>query len=165
MFYGLDAHKAFIQACELADSGPGRKDYPIGATSEAIEAFAQRLGPADQVVLEATFHTWAIHSILARRAGSVTVANPYEVHSIAKARVKTFRVSTAACLVPRCRVLSVHLFELWRLRRICRRRLGFKIRDWGPSGRSLRSPPRRWNRRRGLRLEVGLGLSERETAG
>jgi len=92
MFYGLDAHKAFIQVCELADVGPHRKDYPIGATSEALEAFAQRLGPTDHVVLEATFHTWAIHSILARRAGSVTVANPYAVRCIAKARVKTGKI-------------------------------------------------------------------------
>ena len=92
MYYGLDAHKAFIQVCELSDDGRRRKDYPIGATAEALEAFARRLGPADHVVLEATFHTWAIHSILTRRAGSVTVANPYEVRCIAKARVKTDKI-------------------------------------------------------------------------
>jgi transposase len=92
MFYGLDAHKAFIQVCELEDVGPRHKDYPIGATSEALEAFAKRLGPNDHVALEATFHTWTIHSILARHAGSVTVANPYEVRCIAKARVKTDKI-------------------------------------------------------------------------
>jgi len=92
MYYGLDAHKAFIQVCELSDDGRRRKDYTIDATAEAIEAFAERLGPNDHVVLEASFHTWAIHSILVRRAGSVSVANPYEVRAIAKARVKTDKI-------------------------------------------------------------------------
>src|SRR5271157_3617083 len=79
MYYGRDAHKAFIQVCELSDDGRRRKDYPIQATSEVLEAFGRRLGRNDHVVLEATFHTWTIHSILRQHAGSVTVANPLQV--------------------------------------------------------------------------------------
>jgi len=92
MYYGLDAHKAFIQVCELSDDGRRRKDYPISATSEALETFADRLGATDHVVLEATFHTWAIHSILSQRAGSVTVANPLQVRAIAHAKIKTDKI-------------------------------------------------------------------------
>jgi len=92
MYYGLDAHKAFIQVCELSEDGRRRKDYPIQATSEALEAFGRRLGRNDHVVLEATFHTWAIHSILRQHAGSVTVANPLQVRAIAHAKIKTDKI-------------------------------------------------------------------------
>jgi DNA invertase Pin-like site-specific DNA recombinase len=47
MYYGLDAHKAFIQVCELSHDGRRRNDYPIQATSEALEAFGRRLGRND----------------------------------------------------------------------------------------------------------------------
>ena len=67
------------KSASSATTDSAAKDYPIDARSEALQAFAERLGPSDHVVVEATFHTWAIHSILVRRAGSVAVANPYEV--------------------------------------------------------------------------------------
>ena len=41
----------------------------------------------DQGVLEATFHTWAIHSILARHAGRVVVADAQQVRAIAHAKI------------------------------------------------------------------------------
>lgn len=92
MIYGLDVHKEFIQVCALGAKGPKRKEYRIAATEEAIEEWSRELGPRDQVVLEATFHSWAIHAIVARTAGRVVVANPLEVKAIAHARIKTDKV-------------------------------------------------------------------------
>jgi len=42
MFYGLDVHKEFIQVCAVDAKGAKRKEYRIGATAEAIEAWAQQ---------------------------------------------------------------------------------------------------------------------------
>jgi transposase len=92
MFYGLDVHKEFIQVCAVDAKGSKRKEYRIGATAEAIEAWARQLGRRDQAVLEATFHTWAIHSIVSRYAGRVAVAHPLEVKAIAHAKIKTDKV-------------------------------------------------------------------------
>jgi transposase len=92
MFYGLDAHKRFIQVCEITPEGTRRRDFRIGATVEEITKFARTLGPDDSVVLEATFHTRAIWSILVPYAGRVAVANPLQVKAIAHARVKTDKV-------------------------------------------------------------------------
>ena len=66
MFYGLDIHKAFLQICELAPDGERRRQFRVGASEEEIEAFAASLCTGDQVVLEATFHTWRIVQILRR---------------------------------------------------------------------------------------------------
>jgi hypothetical protein len=57
MFYGLDVHKEFIQVCAVDAPGRKRKEYRIGGSAEAIEAWAEALGRRDAVVLEATFHS------------------------------------------------------------------------------------------------------------
>ena len=64
MFYGLDVHKEFIQVCVLDAKGTKREEYRVGGSAEEVEAFAKKLQPSDQVVLEATFHTWILHDIL-----------------------------------------------------------------------------------------------------
>jgi transposase len=92
MFYGLDVHKAFVQVCELGPDGKRRREFRIGAGVEEIEAFAATLGTADQVVLEATFHTWVIVRILRPHVSRVVVANPLQVKVIAHARIKTDKV-------------------------------------------------------------------------
>lgn len=92
MFYGLDAHKRFIQVCQVGPEGKQRRDFRIAATAASISIFAEKLGPDDQVVLEATFHTWAIWSLLVPYAGRVVVANPMQVKAIAHARVKTDKI-------------------------------------------------------------------------
>ena len=74
MFYGLDVHKEFVQVCRLSKDGRRRCDFRIPATEEALEAFAGRLGADDRLALEATFHSWAIHAILAPHAGKVVGA-------------------------------------------------------------------------------------------
>ena len=86
MFFGLDVHKKFIQVCAIEDNGKRRKEFRIEATNDAICRFADTLGLDDQVVLEATFHTWAIWALLRPHAGRVVVANPLQVKAIAHAR-------------------------------------------------------------------------------
>ena len=92
MFYGLDVHKQFIQVCEVDAEGRRQRDFRIAGTAEAIVRFARKLGPEDQVVLEATFHSWAIWSLLVPHAGRVVVANPMQVKAIAHAQVKTDKI-------------------------------------------------------------------------
>jgi len=88
-FYGLDVHKRAIQACAMDEAGHVQREFQSETTPGAIDRFAAKLGPADAVVLEATFHTWAIWARLVGRAGRVVVANPLAVKAIAHARIKT----------------------------------------------------------------------------
>jgi transposase len=92
MFYGLDVHKAFVQVCALSDDGKRRRDYQVGGSAEALEAFGKRLKRSDAVVLEATFHSWAIVEILRRHCERVVVAEPAQLKAIASARIKTDKV-------------------------------------------------------------------------
>ena len=57
-----------------------------------MRAFAEGLGPGDEVALEATGNTWAIATLLASRAGRVVVSNPVKTRAIAEAKVKTDKV-------------------------------------------------------------------------
>lgn len=131
MFYGLDVHKAFIQVCRLSPDGRRRRDFRIEATPETLEAFARRLGPDDQVALEATFHSWAIHALLAPHAGRVVVANALHVKAIAHAKIKTDKVDahTLAQLLRADYLPAVVMpdAETWALRQlIAHRRLLIK---------------------------------------
>jgi transposase len=92
MYYGLDVHKEFLQVCALEEDGKTRRDFRIGGTAAAIEKFARGLDRADEVVLEATFHTWAIVQILRRHVDRVVVADPAQLKAIANARIKTDKV-------------------------------------------------------------------------
>jgi transposase len=92
MFYGLDVHKDFIQVCRLSPNGKQRQDFRICATREAIEAFARALTRKDQLALEVTFHTWAIHSLLVPHAGRVIPVDATQVKAIASAKIKTDKV-------------------------------------------------------------------------
>jgi transposase len=133
MFYGLDVHKEFIQVCALDAKGANRKDYRIGGTAEEIDRWAQGLGPRDQVVLETTFHTWAIHAIVSQYAGRVVVANALQVKAIAHAKIKTDKVDayTLARLLQADFLPSVELPDgkTWALRQlVSHRRLLVKQR-------------------------------------
>jgi len=92
MFYGLDVHKSFIQVCRINGQGRERCDFRIDADHDAISRFAQSLKDSDTLVLEATFHSWAIWSLLQDCGARVVVANPLQVKAIAHARIKTDKV-------------------------------------------------------------------------
>jgi transposase len=133
MFYGLDVHKAFVQICAIDAKGARRKEFRIEGSAEAIEAWAQQLGRGDEVVLEATFHSWAIHALVSPYAGRVVVANPLQVKAIAHAKIKTDKVDahTLAQLLRADFLPEVALpdEETWALRQlVAHRRLLVKQR-------------------------------------
>jgi transposase len=133
MFYGLDVHKQFIQVCQLDRKGANPKEYRIGGTAEEIDGWAQGLGSRDQVVLETTFHSWAIHAIVSQYAGRVVVANALQVKAIAHAKIKTDKVDayTLARLLQADFLPSVELPDekTWALRQlVSHRRLLVKQR-------------------------------------
>lgn len=155
MFYGLDVHKLFIQVCELSADGKRRRDFRIEASAEAIEAFAKTLQRSDAVVLEATFHTWAIHAILSRYVERVAIANPIQVKAIAHAKIKTDKVDahTLAQLLRTDFLPEVQLpsRKMWALRQLMahRRHLlkhstASKNALHGVLNRSLVQYPGRW---------------------
>ena len=88
---GLDVHREVAQVA-IWQSGVVTQAGRFATTPEGVRAFAEGLGPADEVALEATGNTWAIATLLASRAGRVVVSNPAKTRAIAEARVKTGKV-------------------------------------------------------------------------
>ena len=70
---GLDVHRDFAQVAIWQDgrvSQAGR----FATTPEQVRAFADGLGPGDEVALAATGNAWGIATLLASRAPLDTVA-------------------------------------------------------------------------------------------
>ena len=88
---GLDVHREFAQVA-IWQGGVVTQAGRFATTPEGVRAFADGLGPADEVALEATGNTWAIATLLASRAGRVVVSNPVKTRAIAEAKVKTDKV-------------------------------------------------------------------------
>jgi transposase len=88
---GLDVHREFAQVA-IWQGGLVTQAGRFATTPEGVRAFADGLGPADEVALEATGNTWAIATLLASRAGRVMVSNPVKTRAIAEAKVKTDKV-------------------------------------------------------------------------
>ena len=88
---GLDVHREFAQVA-VWQGGLVWQAGRFATTPDGVRAFAQELGPADEVALEATGNTWAIATLLASRAGRVVVSNPAKTRAIAEAKVKTDKV-------------------------------------------------------------------------
>jgi len=89
---GLDVHKHFAEVA-IVQPGQGivsRQRLPV--TPASLRTFATSLGPNDQVVLEASFNTWAVAELLGKHAGRVVVSNPMKTRGIASAKVKTDQV-------------------------------------------------------------------------
>jgi transposase len=84
-------HRDFAQVA-IWQGGVIRQAGRFATTPEGVRAFAQGLGPADEVALEVTGNTWAIATLLASRAGRVVVSNPAETRAIAEAKVKIDKV-------------------------------------------------------------------------
>jgi transposase len=88
---GLDVHREFAQVA-VWQGGLVIQAGRFATTPEGVRAFAEGLGPGDEVALEATGNTWAIATLLASRAGRVVVSNPAKTRAIAEAKVKTDKV-------------------------------------------------------------------------
>ena len=171
MFYGLDVHKDFIQVCQVDREGRRRKEFRLDGVADTIEAFAQSLGPRDQVVLEATFHSWAIWRRLRPHAGRVVVANPLQVKAIAHARIKTDKIDAYILaqllrtgFIPEVQMPEAETWELRQLvshrRHLVKHRVALKNAIHGLLNRRLlhyegsqlfNGPGRRWLA--GLELE------------
>ena len=63
-------------------------------TREILQAFAARLLPTDHVIVEATGNAAAVVDILAPKVARVVVANPLQVHLIARAKTKTDKIDS-----------------------------------------------------------------------
>src|SRR5512133_1291706 len=88
---GLDVHREVAQVA-IWQGGLVIQAGRFATTPQGVRAFAEGLGPADEVALEATGNTWAIATLLASRAGRVVVSNPVKTRAIAEAKVKTDKV-------------------------------------------------------------------------
>lgn len=89
---GLDISRdtAEVAVLRLGISEPQRGRFP--ARPAHIRAFAEKLGPQDQVVLESCTNALAFQRILCQHAGRVVVSNPLKTRVIAEAKVKTDKV-------------------------------------------------------------------------
>ena len=88
---GLDVHREFAQIAVWED-GRVRQAGQIALTAEALRAFADSLGPEDEVAIEATCNTHAIVRLIEPRVTRVVVSNPQKTRAIAEAKVKTDKV-------------------------------------------------------------------------
>ena len=88
---GLDVHREFAQIAVWED-GRVRQAGQIALTAEALRAFADSLGPEDQVAIEATCNTHAIVRLIEPRVKRVVVSNRQKTRAIAEAKVKTDKV-------------------------------------------------------------------------
>jgi transposase len=151
MYYGLDVHKEFLQVCALTEDGQARRDFRVGGRAEAVEAFARSLERTDEVVLEATFHSWALVQILRRHVDRVVVAEPAQLKAIAFARIKTDKVD-AHILAQLLRLDFLPEVELptadtWHLRQLMTHRRQLRRQSvatwtsgrWGACGRTTGS--------------------------
>ena len=88
---GLDVHREFAQIAVWED-GLVRQAGQVSLTAEALRAFADSLGPEDEVAIEATCNTHAIVRLIEPRVKRVVVSNPQKTRAIAEAKVKTDKV-------------------------------------------------------------------------
>lgn len=91
---GLDVSRTVAEIAYL-EEGRIRAGGRIELLRGPLEAFAKRLRPSDEVVLEATGNTQAIVAALKPHVARVVVANPLQVRLIAEAKVKTDKIDAA----------------------------------------------------------------------
>ena len=87
----MDVHRDFAQLA-VVEHGLVRDEGRIGVTPEELRAWAETLGPDDEVALEATGNSDAIAVLIAPRVKRLVVSNPAKTRAIAEAKVKTDKV-------------------------------------------------------------------------
>ena len=85
---GLDIHRISAEAVML-DEGKIIRLGRVGMTRDHLEAFARRLTHDDHVIIEATGNASAVVEVISPHVGRVVIANPRQVHLIARAKIKT----------------------------------------------------------------------------
>jgi transposase len=91
---GLDVHRDFCEVA-LVEAGELRSAGRIETKPDALELFAQSLGPHDHVALEVTGNAWEIARILEPHVARVIVVSPSDT-GIRQARAKTDRLDARA---------------------------------------------------------------------
>jgi transposase len=121
--FGLDVHRDF---CEVAicEDGRVRSAGRVASSPDALQLFADRLAPTDQVALEATGNALRIARLLEPHVARVVVASTKDLKAISEARVKTDRLDARTL----AKLLDADLLtECWvpdEDTRALRRRLG-----------------------------------------
>ena len=85
---GLDIHRAFAEAVAWQDGKLSRLGRVI-MRRESLQAFAQKLSTDDVVVIEATGNAASVAAVIGPYVARVVIANPKQVHLIARAKIKT----------------------------------------------------------------------------
>jgi transposase len=118
---GLDIHRTFAEAVML-DGDKLKRMGKIPMTREHLAAFAAKLTHEDHVVVEATGNAHATVAAMTPFVGRIVVANPLQVHLIAKARIKTDTIDAtvlarlyASGFLPEVWVPDEHTLALRRL--------------------------------------------------
>lgn len=91
---GLDIHRTFAEVAVLKD-GVISHHGGVEITHKHIDAFAAKLRPDDEVVVEATGNAMAVAERLRPHVARVIVANAREVRVIAHAKIKTDKIDAA----------------------------------------------------------------------
>ena len=158
-FVGLDLHRHDVMVGAV-NAQQSIVLAPKRVKLQHIARWAQRhLNPTDQVAVEATTNTWALHDLLAPHVDKITVAHPQKVRWIASAKVKHDKQDAlvlarllAANLLPevwvpppevrQLRSLIVHRQHLAKQRRSAKNRLrGVLFRLNLPSPKGALSAP------------------------
>ena len=85
---GMDIHRTFAEVVMI----DGDKLIRLGRVTmsrEHLAAFAAKLTREDHIIIEATGNAQAVVEVVAPFVGRVVIANPRQVHLIARARIKT----------------------------------------------------------------------------
>jgi transposase len=85
---GLDIHRAFAEAVAWQEGSLSRLGRVI-MRREPLEAFAKKLSTDDVVVIEATGNAASVAAVISPHVARVVIANPKQVHLIARAKIKT----------------------------------------------------------------------------
>ena len=85
---GMDIHRTFAEAV-MIDGDRLIRLGRINMSRDHLAAFAAKLTSEDHLVIEATGNAHAVAEAVAPFVGRVIIANPRQVHLIAKARIKT----------------------------------------------------------------------------
>jgi transposase len=85
---GMDIHRTFAEAV-MIDGDRLIRLGRIKMSRDHLAAFAAKLTSEDHIVIEATGNAHAVAEAVAPFVGRVIIANPRQVHLIAKARIKT----------------------------------------------------------------------------
>jgi transposase len=84
----MDIHRTFAEVV-MIDSDKLIRLGRVAMSREHLAAFATKLTREDHIIVEATGNAQAVLEVVAPFVGRVVIANPRQVHLIAKARIKT----------------------------------------------------------------------------